>query len=549
MGNGFGILDGSYKRIRKRSRAEIFKPSEGITLGFVIDTADPQQMGRVKAICAGLGDASNPTIEDINNLPWISYCSPFGGLITGNQRGPDKNQNKDSSTSYGFWSPPSIGSQVFVMCIDGDISRRIYIGSSFAHHTTSSLPQGRFSTQIGDGNFDGPYSATDNPIEPLFSNLKTSFVDPSSPEWFSRASDFTAAALDNQNVTEALSEIADDKNATITLSDGSTKFIRQGYDQNLNPDYGNRFDNHVHSWTTPGLHSIAMDDRPHRCRTRIRTTTGHQILLDDTNERIYISTSKGNNWVEMDTEGNIDIFSSLKVSVHAASDINLTAGNPDTGAKGDVRILADNIHLTAREQIRASSSESIHIYSQTDVRIKSNSAMKLESGSTLDMLSSSAMKITSNSTMDINSSAALTISTTDSFSLLSSSLNIQSLSSLDINAGASLSLQSGAILGILGGGSVLITGPTIHMNGPPAPPANTSNPADTASSADQISSNLVSRIPLHEPWPRMSAKRSTLDISTTGATSTFELEWDKTSLNVNKIDDGNTFKRNNFWTR
>src|ERR1035437_2796747 len=59
--------------------------------------------------------------------------------------------------------------------------------------------------------------------------------------------------------------------------------------------------------TSPGRHFISFQDIDEFCRTRWKTTEGTQIIMDDTNERIYISTARGRNWMEID-EGSGKIY-------------------------------------------------------------------------------------------------------------------------------------------------------------------------------------------------------------------------------------------------
>ena len=58
---------------------------------------------------------------------------------------------------------------------------------------------------------------------------------------------------------------------------------------------------------------------------RIRTRTGHQILLHNTNDLIYIGNSTGTTWLEMTSHGKIDIFAQDSISIHTEGDFNFRA--------------------------------------------------------------------------------------------------------------------------------------------------------------------------------------------------------------------------------
>ena len=303
--------------------------SDGITLGTVVDTNDPQQMGRLRVVCPGWNDSMD---SPLSTIPWASYASPLGGITPHTSMGPDKSVKTDSVTAYGMWAIPKIGAQVLVMCVDGNPNFRVWIGCLYTQSTPHTMPHGRFSYQDSSnlsetGKPAGPFSTQEEPILPLYNNLQKAFGTERNTnyEWRTRGADFSVAAVDKAAIDATVSSLADDKDVEV---DGFT--VRTGYGlSRIQPDKtyevtGKNYDSLVYGLTTPGFHAFSMDDREENCRIRIRTTSGHQIILDDTNERIYISTAEGNNWIEMDQAGNIDIHSERRISVHSAKDINFT---------------------------------------------------------------------------------------------------------------------------------------------------------------------------------------------------------------------------------
>jgi len=59
---------------------------------------------------------------------------------------------------------------------------------------------------------------------------------------------------------------------------------------------------------------------------RLRTRTGHQILLHNSEDLIYIGNSRGTGWIEISSDGKIDIFAQDSISVHTQQDFNFHAG-------------------------------------------------------------------------------------------------------------------------------------------------------------------------------------------------------------------------------
>ena len=95
----------------------------------------------------------------------------------------------------------------------------------------------------------------------------------------------------------------------------------------------------------PG-HMFIMDDGDANGDSnimRLRTSTGHQILMDDKKGIVYVATASGNAWIEMDNTGNTNMFSAGNFSVHCEGSFNVQAG-------GNINIEADkNVHIKSKE--------------------------------------------------------------------------------------------------------------------------------------------------------------------------------------------------------
>ncbi|QDJ96478.1 hypothetical protein Xoosp13_292 [Xanthomonas phage Xoo-sp13] len=345
------IAESFKKHYSTDGNGDEYKPGlfAGLTMGVVVDTDDPLQAGRLRIFCPSLND--NPT--KVQHLPWSTYVSPFSGSINNDQyyRGTDEaNATSEGSIHYGFWAIPEMGAHVLVGCIDGDPRRRFWIGCMPEHQQTNTLFHGRY--KWNDGSVEGPLTGNNSKMQPLHSNLMRAFDDQiDTPEFRSRGADYQATAISEdvgQIPNSAMRDSLDQQSAQIIDNNPDSwehdAMGAQGYDWSGFKRLGNHLASRVFGMSTPGSHAFVMDDRPFNQRIRVRSTAGHQILLDDTNERIYISTFEGNSWVEMDVNGNIDMYSANRISMHAEKDINLNAGS--------------TIRLFGRE--------GVHLYAGTD---------------------------------------------------------------------------------------------------------------------------------------------------------------------------------------
>ncbi len=456
-----------------------------LTTGTVVDTNDPQQNGRLRIMCPAMGDTPDKKVETI---PWALYVSPLAGSTHVGPRGPDDDPTKNGTAgpvAYGMWNIPKVGALAIVACIDGDPNYRIWLGCLPHQWLSHTMPHGRYTYQKTDGP-DGPLSSAESPIQPLYDNQTQAFTSPStnveprkSFEFATRAMDQQVSGIDSEVIDKVLSNMGDDLEANFTEADGREGSSTQGYQRsriqpnlNISDTGGINYDPQVYAWTTPGFHSISMGDAATSCRMRFRTSSGNQIILDDTNERIYISTAQGKNWIEMDQNGNIDIYSDRRISIHAALDINFET-------EGAFRVKANKgIHLSTNEDFR--------IFSKKDIHHKSENIF-LEAINNINELAQENVLIQS-----VNSDTR-----------------------------------------IKAGGDVLVTGSSIHLNGPDAGLANPSKEAF-----------LTNRVPQHEPWGRVMYLNTDKD---TGSSQ--DLQFSYNDPLVGRVELNENIDRGPFWHR
>lgn len=494
-----------------RDRNPTKKSFPAVTMGTVVDTDDPQEMGRLRVLCPALNDIEleNITAEDLERIPWASYMSPFGGASNSLVRGPNKDPSI-GNTAYGFWGIPTAGAQALVVCIDGDPQLRVWIGCIHTHLTPHTLPHGRF---FGLKNsIDGPGTSTERPLGRLRTNFKEAFG--SLYEFISRAADYTVAALKDDVVEDSESARSDDKHKAITLPNGTVIEYNQGYAREKRDVTSlSSSESQTYAWVSPGFHAISMDDRFENCRVRIRTTTGHQILLDDTNERILLNTNRGKSYIELDSNGNVDIYSERHLSFHSVKDMSFTSD-------GIVRIRGQQgIHLLSGGDIRVSSGADINFQS-VNLRSSSSAATYVQSGTDLHIKAGNV-------------------------------LNIDAVNS-NLKASSNVNIQAGVTANISASTSILQTSSTIHINGPAAAPATS---ASASSSNFAYSSN---RVPFRKnadgvPWSRGMLKSSSTDLDDTLNLIDFydytNHEFVYESDQVGKVELGEPIERNSYWRR
>jgi hypothetical protein len=524
-----------YGSIKQANTSSDYDQSRlAISIGRVVDTNDPMQMGRVRVWIAGL-DADTAKVGDI---PFAIYCSPFAGHQQVQSRGPTDGVYTPGPVAFGMFNIPKVGTDVVVAYLNGDPNYRIWFGALFGAMLAGTMPHGRYTfnnPSAPEGVLDGPLSANEQPIQPLYENYTTAYTRTTAVasndggvglnprknfEWRVRGADYQVAGLGNiqKNLpTQKVANLPDDRNYVYTEEDGN-EFANGDYTQGyalsqIEPnatyeesliDGGQNLDPQTYSWTTPGFSSIALDDRQQNCRIRLRTGSGHQILLDDTNERIYISTVQGNNWVEMDQDGSIDIYAARRVSIHSEMDVNVTAG-------GTFRVYAtDGIHMTSGGEIRMTANADFSLNTTSgDVQIASTGNVNIQP----------------KGDVNINSGGNLNLQSTQNTNILSTGIGAWT-------ASTTLNLSASA--------AVVIGAATIDING------GTPTVATSAGTATSNEAYYTNRVPEHEPFGRIMMDKNATD---NDLNNSFQLELDYDSPLVGRYELGEVIPRNNRWHR
>jgi lysozyme len=275
----------------------------GIYVGFVKATNDPDFMGRIKV---WIPEVSGNQL-DPDQWYTCSYASPFAGAtsVYNNNNGPTY---RDTQQSYGFWFvPPDLDNEVVCCFINGDPGRGIWFGCLYQqsmNHMVPGIP--------GDSGSNGLPVAEYNKLRKDI-NLDTVTAPIYSP-------------LADQLKIQGL-----DKDASRGIT---TAGARRG-----TPD------NAVYGILTPGANQFVMDDNLDERYIRLRTQQGTAITVNDTEGYIYMISRDGNSWLELGVDGSINIYGASDISVRSQGTLNLHADL-------DVNIEAGrSIYIKARGQV------------------------------------------------------------------------------------------------------------------------------------------------------------------------------------------------------
>jgi hypothetical protein len=446
-----------------------------ISIGIVKNNSDLAQQGRLQVFLPSVDSGNN-----IANLPWAIYVSPFGGTTANLKVGRSKSPIS-GATTYGFWAIPKVGAQVLCGFLEGDPSVRYWLGSVFLPEMNRTLPQ---SIEGGLTEIDDSGTYAQSSIAFQQANLVKAGLQPGTIHYKSRG--------------------GYERSVSYPKNKSRDKPTTNGYGSK--PLQGENSDSQTICLTSPGRHYFVMSDVDEYCRIRLKTTEGSQIIFDDTNERIYISTARGKNWVELDEgNGKIYLYSDSKISIRAKNDINLYSDeniNIVANKRVNIKSQTRSVNLEANHDIRLLSNQGdLMLTASRDIQLKTTNgpiAVAIAeksycSSGTLGWVHEWAEKGGS-STSSIRLDASTNIEG-------SSMQNINLTSKTGFNARsmtADLTIQAGANVNLNATDMVNVAGASINLPGPAIP-------ADSAASASAVSSTVVTDqmiVPDHEPWVR-----------------------------------------------
>lgn len=500
-------------------------PMPGPFLATVISNIDPTYMGTLEVeLLRPVGGSGGE-----GQLHQVAFMSPFYGYTSSDYLGSDPDDYNNTQKSYGMWMmPPDVGVTVMVIFIDGDPKRGYWIGCIPDENMNFMVP-GIAATQrvTEDVDFDKkdrygrvpvaeynkitpgnntPSDPTQNlkPRHPLAKILEDQgllFDDArgittssarreapsmvfgiSTPGPFDKrpgAKNAPWGKREHQIPSTPVSRLG---GTTFVMDDGDDKFLRKTTPSEGPPDYAS-----VENGETEGDPTLL-----HNELFRIRTRTGHQILFHNTEDLIYISNARGTSWIELTSDGKIDIYAKDSISVHTANDLNFYADR-DINMEAGRNI---NIKATDKEAVGdPTASGRIQVEAVGNFIKIVNGNVFTQVDGTQDNVVTGAVTQSFEATWDVTTGDQTNLTIGAGFDLNTSDVN-KLTSGGDMNISAANTTVSG--------GNINFNGPTAATAGsataatPPTPLETIDNPTEVEG---ETITSIMARIPTMEPYP------------------------------------------------
>ena len=328
---------------------------------------DPLKMGRLGVNIPAL---SNTTKPKPSQLIWCQYLSPFYGAksIKATSK-TDPYNYKETQHSYGMWAvPPDIDTEVLVIFAKGERTQgnAFWIGCVQQPLVNQQVPAhgAKTETVLGAGGVDFSQNKEDlygTSTLPAGEKNQLDYGDdiPSASnieQWKYPVNDVLADQMKAQGLVQdpvrgPITSSARRESPSNVFGLSTPGAIRSD-SREINIGLDNT---PVKTDRNPG-HSIVMDDGDESGQnqlTRIRTASGHQILMHDTEGTVYIANGSGKAFIEMEKDGSINVFSDGGISMRTKKDFNLHSDmNINFHAGGSINFTSEkNLSLNAQEYL------------------------------------------------------------------------------------------------------------------------------------------------------------------------------------------------------
>ena len=369
-------------------------PTEfGPFVGEIRNNIDPTRSGRVQVYIEQFAGI-NP--NDATLWRTVSYMTPFYGSTPGEAPPQGSGTFRTNPQSYGMWfTPPDIGVRVICFFCGGDPNQGFYIGclpeDGINHMIPAVGATGKFIPEPGNPYFS---KSSQLPVTEINNESTKTAEDPRFFNAPKPVHSYVAAVMVQQGLINDVirgpitsSSQRESPSSVYGISTPGRPIYQGGLTDvqiQAQLEAGQVKPENLTVVGRRGGHSIVMDDgnlNGYDNLVRIRTSKGHQITMSDDGDCFYITHANGQSWIELGSEGTVDVFSTNSVNVRTQGELNFHAD------------------------------QDINMYAGQNINMKSK-AIKLTASSTMDLVAKLKLALDATGTISISATGALALSNT-----------------------------------------------------------------------------------------------------------------------------------------
>ena len=328
----------------------------GPYVAIVKENRDVTRMGRIGVVIPAIHNAQNVNSDQ---LITCDYLAPFYGAKSPNSVNPTQvGKFEDTQHSYGMWMvPPDIDTKVLVTFAEGKINQAYWMGciqEPFVNHmtpgiasSTETISKEAFDTDDGTDKRIQNFGTTNLPA----GEVNRGLWDSASAQGFDRlkkpihpfAETLKKQGLVKDDVRGTTSSSA--RRETPSNVFGISTPGRIDTRSSKKARVGTLDDQQEKVLTRNAGHTFVMDDGDANGvnqLVRLRTSSGHQLVMSDSAGVVYLANADGTVWMEFSNNGLVDVYAQTGYNLRSGADINFHAeGNINMYANKSIKLKAN----------------------------------------------------------------------------------------------------------------------------------------------------------------------------------------------------------------
>ena len=358
------------------------REERGIVTGVVKANVHGAHMGVIKIWVPTF--STNP--EDKSQWRSVRYCTPFYSRV--DNQGVGDTYFGTKVTSGIVTPPPDLGTKVLAFFPEGRNAEGYYFACIPDTFMLQTVPEASTSNGVASGEFN------DNPSGERSSNEISNWKKQNRPvDYFTQDQLIRSGlSIDTVRGLSNSSYMRESPSELLGISSKGRRITENGQDFTLTYNTQIKDSNTIDKKILNGLlgptarrkgHSITLDDGDvdgNSNQIRLRTSTGHQILMNDTTGIMYVGNADGTAWIELSNNGTMDVYAQDSINFRTKN-LNFHADeNIKFHSKGYTQIVSEtNMHVEGKNQLALTSKGEAGITGGKGLHLNSNSEMFVSS--------------------------------------------------------------------------------------------------------------------------------------------------------------------------
>ena len=338
--------------------------------------------------------------DDKTQYRTVRYCTPFYSRV--DNQGVGDTYFGTKVTSGIVTPPPDIGTKVLAFFPEGRNAEGYYFACVPDTFMLQTVPEATLYNGVASGEFN------DNLEGERSSKKVTNWKTQARPQDFITANQLSQAGLTGDIVRglNNSSYMRESPSEVLGISSKGRRITTAGQDFTLTYNAQIKDPNTTDKTILNGLlgptgrrkgHSITLDDGDidgNSNQIRLRTSTGHQILLNDSEGVIYVGNGEGTAWIELGSQGTMDVYALDSINFRSKN-LNFHADeNIKFHSKGYSQFVSEKqMHVEGKEQLVMTSAGEAGITGEKGLHLNTTGELFASSGGASYFNSSGNMSI------------------------------------------------------------------------------------------------------------------------------------------------------------